>query len=480
MGKVRRFAAQDVIGAGGDHRAPIFAGRRRTAVDTPGMPAASAPFLRASERFLTRRQPGRALALLARTSVPVLAPDWIAARTPEPGIADAGADISPLVVDVDAAPAAPGGVLGGAPVVVKDALDVRGVRTGLGLRDGGDLADTDATIVARIRAAGGWIRGKTKMTELGSDGVGALMHHDMPRNPRAPGYFPGGSSTGTAVAVASGLARYGLGSDGLGSVRIPAAYCGLVGLKPTHGRLPADGYRSPVATLDVAGPLARTAADCARLWQVIAGEPVVELTQHAPARVGVVRQLAAARASRAIQAAFARVLDTLGIEREPVDIAGADRCTFLGGMIGAVELVASPYAERELSPAGRMNVALGRAFAPRDAAGLLRQREALREATARALARTPILAMPTTAVPPPALSRALLAGDQDLMLLRALGAYTPLANLTGLPSIAVPAGVDDRGRPLSIMFVTTAGGEITLLRLALAIERAGLFTLPLS
>src|SRR5688572_2890377 len=214
------------------------------------MPAASELFLRAGERFLARRQPGRALTLLARTSVPIFAPDWIAKREPDAGLD--GADISPLACIIDdAAPTAAmrAGVLGGDPVVIKDAIDVARTRTGLGLRDGGDLAEHDATVVARIRAAGGRLVGKTKMTELGTDGVGALMPYPMPRNPRAPGYFCGGSSTGTAAAVAAGLARYGIGSDGLGSVRIPAAYCGLVGLKPTHGKLPADGYRSPVETL---------------------------------------------------------------------------------------------------------------------------------------------------------------------------------------------------------------------------------------
>jgi aspartyl-tRNA(Asn)/glutamyl-tRNA(Gln) amidotransferase subunit A len=140
-------------------------------------------------------------------------------------------------------------------------------------------------------------------------------------------------------------------------------------------------------------------------------------------------------------------------------------------MLGATELVRSPYASRDLSPAGRMNVALGRAFSSRDLDTLHLQRAALRDATARALARTPILAMPTTAVPPPALTRALLAGDQDLMLLRAIGAYTPLATLTGLPSIAVPCGTDDRGRPHSIMFVAAAGAETDHLRIAKAVEQ---------
>jgi aspartyl-tRNA(Asn)/glutamyl-tRNA(Gln) amidotransferase subunit A len=300
------------------------------------------------------------------------------------------------------------------------------------------------------------------------------MHLPMPRNPAAPGYFPGGSSTGTAVAVASGLARYGLGSDGLGSVRIPASYCGLVGLKPGHGRLPADGYRSPVRSLDAPGPIARTVDDCARLWQVIAGEPVRALTADAPARVGVIDEHGPERASRALRVAFDRVLATIGITAERVALPGAACQTFLGGLLGACELVQGPLAARASTPAGRMNVALGRAFSADDAAALAAQREQLRDACARALVRTPILASPTTAVPPPALSRGLLAGGQDVVLLRAIGAFTPLANLCGLASIAVPCGIDDRGRPLSIMFTAAAGEETTLLRLALAVEQSGL------
>jgi aspartyl-tRNA(Asn)/glutamyl-tRNA(Gln) amidotransferase subunit A len=168
-------------------------------------------------------------------------------------------------------------------VVVKDAIDVAGRATSVGLADGGDVATADATMVTRVRAAGGWLLGKTAMTELGMDGVGALMPWPMPRNPRAPGYFPGGSSTGTAVAVAAGLARYGVGSDGLGSVRIPAAFCGLVGLKPGRAPWLADGYRSPVRTLDVCGPIARTVADCARLWQVLDAQPIAAIAPAVPA-----------------------------------------------------------------------------------------------------------------------------------------------------------------------------------------------------
>jgi Asp-tRNA(Asn)/Glu-tRNA(Gln) amidotransferase A subunit family amidase len=365
-------------------------------------------------------------------------------------------------------------------VVVKDSIDVAGARTGLGLLDGGDLATKDAVIVRRIREAGGLVCGKSKMTELGMDGLGAVMHHPMPGNPRAPGYFPGGSSTGTAVAIASGRARFGLGGDGMGSVRIPAAYCGLVGLKPTHGRLPEEGYPSPAPSMDVPGPMARTAADCALLWQVIAGERPRPLATRAPARVGVIRQLGPELATRSIAMAFRRALGGLGTTIEEVDVPGAEHNPILGMAAAIHEVARCAHASRELSAAGQLNMALGRAVDGAAARIFADRRALLRDAALRALDRVGVLAMPTTAIPPPAVTPALLGGAQDALLLRAIGAYTPLANCTGLPAIAVPCGVDDRRRPLSIMFVGPPGEEEMLLRIALAVEAAGLAEAPIN
>ena len=422
-----------------------------------------------AERFLTKRRPGSVLSILAGAPVPVLGADRFAARIPDTEIEDT----SPLVVTCERG--IRGGVLDG-DVVIKDQIDVAGVRTGVGMLDGGELATQDAAIVARILAAGGRVIGKAKMTELGIDGIGTLMHYPMPKNPAAPAYVPGGSSTGTAVAVAAGLARYGVGGDGLGSVRIPAAFCGLVGLKPSRVRYPRDGIQSPVHTLDAVGPITRTVADCARLWQVMAGEPIEELTPFVPDRVGVP---VTARVSRTIWRGFQRVLAALGTRAERVTLKGFESVTFLGGMTGAYELASGRFADRVATASGRMSRALGRSFSQRDFARLASHRDALREAAARTLAASPILAMPTTAIPPPAVSRALLSGDQQIMLLRALGAFTPLANLCDLPSIAVPCGRDDRGRPLSIMFVGAPGSETQLLRIALAVERTGLGATPL-
>lgn len=425
------------------------------------------------QRVLTRVRPGRALSYLARLPVPILRADRFADRVPEH---DHPAT-SPLVDEL-APVAALAGVLEGGTVVIKDQLDVAGMRTGVGLPDGGDLAERDAAIVARIRAAGGTILGKAKMTELGMDGIGTLMPYAMPPNPRAPGYSPGGSSTGTAVAVASGLARYGVGGDGLGSVRIPAAFCGLVGLKPSRTRLPREGIRSPVRSLDAVGPITRTVEDCARLWQVMAGEPITALTPWLPDHVGVPAFASPVRVARSIRAAFERMLAALALPVEPVALAGFENATFLGGMTGAYELSTGPFAERTQSPAGRLSVALGRSFSERDVGRLTSQRAALLGTTLAVLDRHPILAMPTTAIPPPAMTRDLVRGQTSVVLLRALGAFTPLANLCDLPAIAVPSGVDDRGRPLSIMFVAGLGGETALLRIALAVERTGLGTTP--
>jgi aspartyl-tRNA(Asn)/glutamyl-tRNA(Gln) amidotransferase subunit A len=414
---------------------------------------------------------GRALALAARARVPIVAAERFAARQPEPGATVA--DTSPLVDVVEPRAAVTGGVLAG-DVIVKDQIDVAGLPTRIGLAEPGEIPDRDATLIARIAAAGGRIIGKAKMTELGIDGLGTLMPYPMPANPRAPGYVPGGSSTGTAVAVASGLVRYGVGGDGLGSIRIPAAFNGLIGLKPGRERIPRDGIRSPVRSLDAVGPITRTAADCATLWQVMVGEPVQSLAPLVPARVGVPIIGGPLRVARSVWLAFRRMLAALGTEPVRVTLRGFDNVTFLGGMTGAYELATGPYAGRTRTAAGRRSLALGRAFGASDFALLQDQRARLRDNTARVLADTPILAMPTTAFPPPALSRTMLAGNSEIVMLRGLGAFTPLANLCDLPAIAIPVGVDDRRRPLSIMFIAGPGEETTLLRIAHAVEQTGL------
>jgi Asp-tRNA(Asn)/Glu-tRNA(Gln) amidotransferase A subunit family amidase len=267
---------------------------------------------------------------------------------------------SPFVVRFDDAVGG-NGALADETVVVKDSLDVAGAPTSLGMLDAGEGATEDAVIVARVRSAGGKIIAKTRMTELGMDGLGASFDGAVLRNPVSPGYFVGGSSTGTAVAVASGVARFGVGGDGLGSVRIPSAFCGLVGLKPGQERLPLAGYQSVAACLDVPGPITATAADCARLFQVLAGESPRELSAWTPDRVGIVDGLGPNLATRSIATAFERALGLLGCSAEPVTIEGARNSTMLATSIATGSIARSPHAQRRLTESGRA----GRAVAAR-------------------------------------------------------------------------------------------------------------------
>src|SRR5215469_9067384 len=168
--------------------------------------------------------------------------------------------------------------LAGLPVSVKDLFDVAGEATTAGsvaLKDA-PPAVADAPIVRRLRAAGAVIVGKTNMTEFAYSGVGINPHYGTPGNPYDRARVPGGSSSGAAVSVVDGCAAVAIGTDTGGSVRIPAALCGLVGFKPTQRRVPRDGAVPLSTTLDSIGPLARSVEDCAIVDAILAGEePVV-------------------------------------------------------------------------------------------------------------------------------------------------------------------------------------------------------------
>jgi aspartyl-tRNA(Asn)/glutamyl-tRNA(Gln) amidotransferase subunit A len=175
----------------------------------------------------------------------------------------------------EGAPASP---LSGLPVSVKDLFDVAGDVTTAGskLLRGAAAATADAAAVARLRAAGAIVIGRTNMTEFAYSGIGLNPHYGTPANPwdRATRRIPGGSSSGAGVSVADGMAVVGLGTDTGGSVRIPAALCGVAGFKPTQRRVPLDGCFPLSSTLDSVGPLAPSVACCASAYRALAGEPV--------------------------------------------------------------------------------------------------------------------------------------------------------------------------------------------------------------
>src|SRR3954468_20680339 len=177
--------------------------------------------------------------------------------------------------DVRAKASKPLGPLDGMIVSIKDLYDVAGEVTRAGSRvlaDEGLVAVADAPVVKRLRAAGAVIVAKTNMSEFAFSGVGANPHFGTPGNPFDRARVPGGSSAGGAVAVADGMCEIAIGTDTGGSTRAPAALCGIVGFKPSKGRVPTEGAFPLSYTLDSIGPMARTVADCAAADAVMAGE----------------------------------------------------------------------------------------------------------------------------------------------------------------------------------------------------------------
>ncbi len=209
------------------------------------------------------------------------------------------------------------GALLGVPVSIKDLFDVAGetTRAGSVVLTGAPAASADAQIVRRVREAGAVLIGRTNMTEFAYSGLGLNPHYGTPRNPfdRELGLIPGGSSSGAAVSVTDGMAAVGIGTDTGGSVRIPAALCGLVGLKPTARRVPEEGMLPLAPSLDSIGPIARTVDCCERMDAVLAGE--VYQQRGVPAlsslRLGVLQGYVLEDLDERVAPAFDRAIKTL-------------------------------------------------------------------------------------------------------------------------------------------------------------------------
>ncbi len=369
--------------------------------------------------------------------------------------------------DVRIAEGAPVGPCAGIPLAVKDNVDVAGMPCAVGIGAyRSRIATKDARLVTLWRESGGIVLGKTAMDE---GALGALT--DNPSfgrcdNPAAPGHTPGGSSGGSAAAVAAGMAPLALGSDTLGSVRIPASYCGVIGFKPTRGILSRQGVATLSWTLDHPGILARDIDRLAVAFGCLAvhdeNDPdSVLLPAAAPAAtdrplvLGVPEQISGVALEPEVAAAFSAARDALaaaGIEIREVNLAGWDperlrRSAFIVAEVeGAVAFADLLADERsEISPLFRRLLSYGRDLpAPRYAnarrycaeAGIAARR-ALRGVDALFLPTTPQTAFPAGAKPPP---------DQ--------ADFTALASAGGLPAISIPYPAP--GRPVGMQFVGAA------------------------
>ncbi|MCX6396191.1 MAG: amidase [Propionibacteriales bacterium] len=393
---------------------------------------------------------------------------------------------------------AAGGVLGplhGVPVAIKEELDVAGCVTTFGGRGNTTPVAADGEVVRRLRAAGALIVGKTRMPEFGQWPFTESVDGGITRNPWDRSHTPGGSSGGTAAAVASGMVPVAIGGDGGGSIRIPAAYCGLFGLKPTRGRVTSDPMEHLWWGLGTTGPLTRTVMDSAIAYDVIRGNlasdrftapepersfiaaagsdpgrlrigwsnvPVAPGVRPAPEHAGAVEETA-------------RLLAELGHDVRQVDPGYPDPtgpfvAQFLAGVRAEADAMENFGA---LEPRTRQTYRLGSWVTPQILEKALTAGEKVSVRANRVFDGVDVLLTPTIG-PRPRRVGALNRGGTVTMALRSrpVVAWTALWNVTGNPAASVPTGLAPDGLPVAVQLVGRIGDECTLLALSAQLERA--------
>jgi Asp-tRNA(Asn)/Glu-tRNA(Gln) amidotransferase A subunit family amidase len=336
----------------------------------------------------------------------------------------------------------PAGPLDEAIVAVKDMIAVRGHRRGGGSRSRvqSEFCADDAPVVAALRGAGAVLIGLTALHELAFGVTGINAFTGTPANPAAPGCVPGGSSSGSAVAVATGSADIALGTDTGGSIRIPAALCGVVGYKPERGRFPTDGVLALAATLDHVGVLTASVAQAKvvdRLFGPGNASALGSSRTPGPMRLGVHRAHLA-ESDPAVRDAVAAAIDRLATAHSIVDVSlpATDEVIEVTNTIMFFEAaqIYGPLADDPHSGLGddvRTRLESGLRIAPADYERARARARGLRNEVALALALVDAVLEPTVPIAPPTLADAPGLGPR-------LVAHTRLANLTGLPAISVP------------------------------------------
>ena len=394
-----------------------------------------------------------------------------------------------------AEPGGGGRPLLGVPIAVKDNIDVAGELTALGTNTADEPARADAEVVRRLRAAGAVIIGKTNVPELCIWPFTETATFGVTRNPWEPQHAPGGSSGGSAAAVAAGLVGAALGSDGAGSIRIPSAWCGVFGLKPQRGRVPLAPYPRHWHGLSVTGVITRRVADTALFHDVASGPSDVDLDSAPPPAVSFAQAAASAPgrlriacstrvpagvlsrldsdAERALRET-AELLRSLGhevSERDPdygLGVSSTLIPLYLRGIHDDVRAVAHPERlERRTRAMGRLGALVSPALLERTLARAAEFAERLR----RLFDDHDVLMTPATASPPPAIGA--LQGRGALMTLNAVGGMVPyngVWNVTGQPAASVPALLGADGLPRGVQIVGRPGDEATLLSLAAQLE----------
>jgi len=326
------------------------------------------------------------------------------------------------------------------------------------------LPERSASSVTRLEEAGYAIVGKTNLHEFAYGITSDNPHYGAVVNPLDPGRIPGGSSGGSAAALAAGLCEAALGTDSAGSIRLPAACCGVVGFKPTHGLVAADGVFPLAPSFDTVGPMARSVSGCVEMMRAFAPEAVPE----GPVDLGDVRAaLAWAESADALVRARVEEAAALFPRLTRIDFAlsGALDPAF---MVEAADVHRELFAEHADLYGENVRRKLERAFAvaPEDVAASRAEREAYRERSLEALDGFDVLLTPTMPmVAPP-------VGIGDLALRERMISLTRPLNGLGWPALALPCGPAENGLPASLQIAARPGDDALVLAVGEAVESA--------
>jgi Asp-tRNA(Asn)/Glu-tRNA(Gln) amidotransferase A subunit family amidase len=332
------------------------------------------------------------------------------------------------------------------------------------------------------------------MFEIGIDTTGHNPHHGTPRNPYGVDRYPGGSSSGSAAAVAQGLCPLALGADGGGSIRIPAALCGVVGLKPTFGRVSEHGAAPLCWSVAHVGPIGATVSDVAVGYAAIAGPDPRDpnsLLQPAPLlgalddldlrglRLGVFTPWLE-HADQEVVACVRRALESLtaaGATLVELDLPDLEHARLSHAVTILTEMATAmdPHLAEHRTDFGlsvRLNLAMARGLTSRDYVRAQQGRTRATRTFERVLTEVHAVVTPTTACTAPVLRPdAVAQGESDLDVTSRLMRFVFPSNLTGHPALSVPCGYDAQGLPVGLQFIGRAWDELTLLRLGLQVER---------
>ena len=375
------------------------------------------------------------------------------------------------------------GPLHGIPISVKDMIDVRGTRTTAASHVRADhRASTDAALVTRLRQAGAIVIGKCNLHEFAFGTTGYESAFGLTRNPHSEQRIPGGSSSGSAVSVATDMAIASIGTDTGGSIRIPASACGVVGLKPTHGEVSLSGVIPLAPTLDHAGPLTSTVADAQLLFKLLRQTPDEAPKKHQKTldqtHFSVPRKYFFDKMDKDIASIFEHTVHTLeacGSVITDVEIPHAIEIpavylhTQLPEAALSHQLTLKTLPEL-YSPSVRARLELGRYVLAEDYLLAQHGREVLRREVDNALVKSEALILPTLPIVPPLLGDDSVTIDGETDSVRALTLrLTQLFDLTGHPAISLPCGRID-GIPIGIQLVGRHHATNELLTLAKQVE----------